>query len=166
MSRPRANGTAQLQPRTPLTPVLDAVALKLLLGFLENRHQTRYPLRLNLPALSQERCEIIVRMMAVAMLASGQGANQGRERLEAWLTRAAAGPRERALLDAALADPPPLSGLIDAVTAEDLGPSAYAAALAALDQRQEVDRCFRDYLAARLAIPSEIAISLAERYRL
>ena len=143
-----------------------ALAQKVLGAWLQNRHQTLYPLALNLRNLQPIQVALLLDMVAAALLAGAGVSAEAVERAGAWLASVGASPAQRASLGAALAANRPLPPLLDAVLAAHLGPFAYAVALAAVDQRQMVNRLFLDYLAVRLAIPGDVARSLAQRYRL
>lgn len=161
---PRAPQPPELRA-TPMTPVRDAVAQKLLLGFLQNRHQTLYPLSINFRTFDDAGSALLMRVVAVSLLAGGTSASAMTERVDGWLNKTQGGERERATLAAALADPQALSTLLAEAASAKLGAASYAVALAVLDQRQSVNRRFLEYLAVRLAVPSDIARSLAQRYR-
>lgn len=152
-------------PRSPSRLVLDAVAQKVLGAWMANRHQTLFPLAINFRRLDAAQSQALIQIMAVSLLASGApDPSAGLKQAQTWLTQVG-GEALRDPLRAALASPRPVSALLGEIEAAQLGPYAYAVALAVLDPRVTTNRLFIDYLAARLALPSDMTRSLAQRYR-
>ncbi len=143
----------------------EALAQKVLLGWVQNRNQTLHPLTLNLRNLDAAGVDLLLRTVA-AGLAAGGGANDAR-------LRRARSAIEHAHGDAAMADrlsglaasDQPLPPLFDALHGADLSGHAYAITMAALDQRDRTNRAFTDYMATRLSIPETVSRSIARRYR-
>ena len=150
----------------PETALIDALSQKILGAWLQNRHQTLYPLAMNFRRLAPATASLLVQVVAVALHASGAPSAASRERARDWLRSVGASDGHATALEEALDAPPALHEVLGTVGAEHAGPFAYAVALASLDQREIVNRRFLDYLAARLALPSDMARSLAQRYRL
>lgn len=152
-----------MEPRRILQ---DAVAAKALDAWLQNRHQTLFPLTLNLRILDPAARRLIVRMVAASVLAGGAApASEERQRIQQDLAAAGAGEEERALLDAALDEPGPLPPLLGALQEARLGAHAYAASLIALDRRADTGRAWLHYLATRFRLPSEVILGLERRQR-
>ncbi len=162
----------------------DAVLAKVLHGWLQNRHQTLFPLSVNLATLDPAQRATLAGMVAVSLLADGGHAghdtpghaNTGhaapgpapaeREtRARRWLAAAGADAATLDALDQALAAPPATSRLLDSVLAQGLAPYAYVAALVALDTRDAPGLHFLEYLAARLALPATLVRSANRRHR-
>ena len=155
--------------------VTETLSQKVLDGWVRNRHQTLYPLTMNFRTLPAAAAGLLIAAAAAALRAGepdrggtgGTGSDRADlDRATLWLRTVGADDRQVQALADAFARPPALHELLDAVLAARLGPQAYAVALASLDQRPRVNRLFLDYLAARLAIPADVARSLAQRYRL
>ena len=161
---------AALQVRRCLPPpdrqLLEGLSAKVLAGWIQNRHQTLYPLAMNFRSLPPGVVPLLLAMAAVALRIQGEPGEAELERVRAWFATAGGGSEHERMFAEALAHPRPLHDLLGEVATVRLGPQAYAVALAVLDQRPQVNRLFLDYLAARLAIPSDVARSLAQRYRL
>ncbi|MBP1807101.1 DUF533 domain-containing protein [Rubellimicrobium aerolatum] len=143
----------------------EAVATKLLDGWLSNRNQTLVPHVLNFAVLPPERAGLLVAVMAAAAQADGQVSAEEARRMPLALRRLGAGEGVVAGLQPALDAPPPLPALLAQVQEEGLAPHAYAAALLALDRRGRSNRAFLRYLAARLGLAPEVAGGLERRYR-
>jgi uncharacterized membrane protein YebE (DUF533 family) len=75
------------------------------------------------------------------------------------------GGDQRALLDAALAQPKPLNELLREVRDVRAAALVYAASLMAVDRRKPVNRYYLRYLAARLQLSEEMVGSLEQRFR-
>jgi uncharacterized membrane protein YebE (DUF533 family) len=142
------------------------VAQKVLHGWLQNRHQTLFPLALNFRSLRPGEVTLVLHAMAAALTADGQVDAEERARVAGSLSRIGVGEAERRLLDEAVREPRPLGPLLSELQAANLGPYAYAASLMALNQRNAVNRLYLEYLAARLAIPNDVVASLNRRYRM
>ncbi|TNC16004.1 tellurite resistance TerB family protein [Methylobacterium terricola] len=143
--------------------VTEALSQKVLHAFLQNRHQTLVPFTLNLRVLEPAQRDLVVQAMAAAFLA--QGRRQDPAPVRDALARISAAEAERQRLDKALAAPLALGDLLDAIQAADLGASAYAASLLAIDQRRRVNQLYLAYLAERLGLSEDIVSSLHRRYR-
>ncbi len=141
--------------------LLEVLAEKVLHGWLQNRHQTLFPLTVNLRAMPASQAAVLAEMMAVAALAGGGHAAAAR----AWFTQAGADPDALSALDRALVEPPALNRVLAAVAAEGLAAYAYVVALVSLDMRDPASMHFLDFLAAKLALPTTVVRSANRRYR-
>ena len=150
----------------PHESVAESLAGKVLNAWLQNRHQTLYPLTVNLRTLDASRAALLARMMAFAMLAGGARASA--ERIEAalaWLGKAGGDDAVQHAFRAALDTPEPLSTLVRLIQDAGLTAYAYVVALVATDPRDDAGQLFLDYLATRLALPANVVRSADRRYR-
>lgn len=151
-----------LEPRLALR---EHLAEKVLYGWVQNRHQTLFPLTVNLRTLEPERAGVLLRVAALAVTALGPAGAERVEAARAWLRSAGAGSEGVGVFDAALDAPPPLGPLMQEVQRAGLGAYAYAVALGTVDQRDPAGQRLLDFLAARLGVPSHIVRSVSRRYR-
>ena len=144
----------------------ESLAEKVLNAWLQNRHQTLYPLTVNLRALDVGRRALLARMMAFTLHA-GVRAPDGRRIATslAWLEQAGGGEDVAQALRAARDAPDPLRVLLREIGDAGLTAYAYVVSLAATDQRDEAGQLFLDYLAVRLALPANVVRSADRRYR-
>jgi hypothetical protein len=153
--------------RTP-TPgerqLAEAVAQKLLHGWLQNRHQTLMPLSVNLARLPAEDLGRVVRFAAVAASAGGDGTAP--ERLSAWLASAGADAAALAAYEAALASPTALAPALAEVAAPERAGIAYVLALVASrgGGAGEAGAAFAEYVARRLGLSAAAQRSAQRRY--
>ena len=145
--------------------IAEGLAVKLLGGCFENRHQTLMPHTLNFGVLPREHAELLILVMAAAAQADGQIDPSEERQIPIALERVGAGEAEAGRLREAFATPHPLGPLLAQVHAAGLGAHAYAAALLAINRSNRVNQLFLDYLAARLALAPDVAESLESRYR-
>lgn len=148
----------------PQRIVMEALALKVLNAWLQNRHQTLFPLTLNLQSIDPPGRELLVHMMVAAAEADGEVDQDEQGRIIRALDAAGGKEAERILLRRALDQPRPLAKLLRAAQEAHLGAHAYAASLLVLDQRSRVNQSYLEYLAARLSLPAEVTNSLNRRY--
>ena len=141
--------------------VAEGLAEKVLHGWLQNRHQTLFPLTVNLRSLRPEQGEVLAQWLAVAALATHETGQTARD----WLASVGANAALVARFDTALADPPPLHTALGNVAHSGLAAYAYVAALVATDPRDPATSPFLDYVAARLALPTTVVRSAVRRYR-
>lgn len=159
---PRRHGSAP-DPQRVLQEVL---AAKVLNAWLANRHQTLFPLTLNLASLDTAARLLLMRMVALSVLAAGTSPSPaGRDRLWEDLAAIGAGPAERAAFEAELETPTPLPPLLAALHEAQLGPHAYAASLLVLDRQAGTGRSWLEFLAARFGLPPEVVLGLQRRRR-
>ncbi len=152
--------------REPQRILLESLASKALHAWLQNRHQTLYPLTLNLHVLSPEARALVMRLVAASALADGQVPSaEERDRVSQDLADAGAAEADLQLLAATIERPEPLPPLLQALQEAQLGAHAYAASLVALGRRSEVSRAWLDYLAARLGLPAQVTSGLERRRR-
>ena len=144
--------------------LMDSMAEKLLHGWLQNRHQTLFPLTVNLRTLDAGRAATLARWTAVAVLATRDATDDARD-MRGWLESVGADAITLAALDDAIAGPPALDRILVAIADQGLAAYAYIAALIATDPRDPATPPFLDYVAARLALPSTLVRSATRRYR-
>lgn len=143
----------------------EAVATKLLGGWLSNRNQTLVPHTLNYAVLQPDQASLLVAVMAAAAQADGQVSPTESRQIPLALERLGAGDGLARQLEAALHVPQPLGSLLAQVQEAGLTTHAYAAALLAIERRSRVNRAFLHYLSARLGLSPDVASSLERRYR-
>jgi hypothetical protein len=148
-------------PRENLEIVLSQ---KVLNAWLQNRHQTMFPLTVNLRNLEPARAALLARVAALAALAGIGGAAEALARAESWLRSVGGDESVMRALDDARHHPPALSDVLGSVQDEGVGAYAYVAALIAMEPRDPATTPFLDYLAARLALPTTIVRSARRRY--
>ena len=151
---------------TPEAMLLDSLSGKVLGAWLQNRHQTLYPLAMNLRNVSSDQTAILLDVAAVCLLATGTADEVRLGRVHAWLATVGGTDEHRRTLSAAVASAPTLHSLLRRVLDAHLGPFGFAVALATLDQRESGNRLFLEFLAIRLGLPGDMSRSLAQRYRL
>ena len=137
-----------------------SLAQKVLHGWMQNRHQTLYPLVLNWRNMDGGARRLVLSAMALALHA-GEPDEGTLARAQGWLRSIGARDADIAAL---LDEPPSIGNLAATARAAKQGPQAYAAAVAALGRRGLVNRRFHDFLAARLGLPDEVARSLNRRH--
>lgn len=146
--------------------IAESLAAKLLHGWLQNRHQTLYPLTVNFRTLDAGQPALLAQIMAVSLLAGAAPPHATRvAEAAAWLDSVGADEGAREALRMAVQAPPPLSRLLLDVSRAGVAAYAYVAALSGADQRDPSVRLFLDYLAARLALPPTVVRSAQRRYR-
>ena len=156
----------QRQLPLPHEVVTETLAGKVLHAWLQNRHQTLYPLTVNLRTLGAGRAALLARVMAFAMLAGT--AMPGEERVEGgvrWLAQVGGGDEVAKAFRAALSAPDPLRVLLHEIQDAGMAAYAYVVSLVATDPRDEAGQLFLDYLAIRLALPANVVRSADRRYR-
>ncbi len=141
--------------------LVDGLAEKVLHGWLQNRHQTLFPLTVNLRSLQPVQVAALAEWAAVAALATREEGVA----MRAWLGSTGAEEAVLAGYDAALASPPPLDRALAAVARNGIAAYAYVAALIAVDSQDPAAAPFLDYVAARLALPATVVRSAVRRYR-
>jgi uncharacterized membrane protein YebE (DUF533 family) len=146
--------------------VFQAVGTKVLLGWLQNRHQTLLPLTVNFRVLDENDAELLAEAMAAAMLAMSGATDASREPAEAFLRASGASGSTLELFRQALANPQPLVRLFDRLRASHgLGPLAYILMVVANDGRDPANVLFLQWAAARLELPTTVVRSVERRYR-
>ena len=161
-ARPDRRHVQTLEPGLSLR---EHLAEKVLYGWMQNRHQTLFPLTVNLRTLEPERAGMLLRVAALAVTALGSAEAGRAETARAWLRSAGVGPEGVGMFDAALDAPPPLGPLMQEVQRAGLGAYAYAVALGTVDQRDPAGQRLLDFLAARLGVPNHVVRSVSRRYR-
>jgi hypothetical protein len=145
--------------------ILDVLGQKVLLAWLRNRYQLLFPIALDLRRLDRPQTELLVHAMVAAAQADDAFEAQEQERIRGVLELMDPGGDQRALLDAALAQPKPLNELLREVRDVRAAALVYAASLMAVDRRKPVNRYYLRYLAARLQLSEEMVGSLEQRFR-
>ncbi len=159
-------GRRQRSLALPREVLQESLAQKVLNAWLENRHQTLYPLTVNLRTLDAGCTALLARLMAAVMLAGARALEEGRvEAVMAWLGQVGGGDEVRRALSAALQAPEALSTLVHEALNNGMAAYAYVVALVATDPRDHAGQLFLNYLAARLALPPEVVRSADRRYR-
>lgn len=147
------------------TVLTEAIASKILHGWLQNRHQTLYPLTLGLRNLGPEKAATLAQMLAVALLSGPDLSQAQQDAALSWFTSVGADEAAHAVFAEAMRDPPATSRVLATVQQQEIAAQAYVAALIAVDQRSPSGRLFLSYLAARLALPYAVVRSAERRYR-
>ena len=147
----------------PETVIQAALAQKLLHGWMQNRHQTLFPLVLNLRNLSAGEKTLIVAAMALALQA-GESAGLAAGRAEAWLLSVGGDDQDVAALARSRTAPCRIDEVTAAIRVAGLAAQAYAAAVGTLSRRLTVNRRLHDYLAAKLGLADEVARGMNRRY--
>ena len=146
--------------------IADQIAGKILGYWLQNRHQTLFPLTVNLRTIAPGAAETLARFAAASLLAGSAADKTERTRLDDWLAGAGADAPTLAAYREALDAPTALSTLLQEISgATGLAAYAYVAALVALGQRDVTAQFFLEYLASRLALPTTVVRSANRRYR-
>lgn len=164
-SVPFAPALAASPPADPDQALREAVAAKVLDGWLANRHQTLMPHTLNFRALAPEEARLLLAVMAASAQADGAVDDAEARQLPLALARVGAGEAEAREIERLLAEPQPLSALLARIQGEGLAAQAYAAALLAINSRGRANRSFLEYLSARLGLGRDVAAGLERRYR-
>ncbi|MCG7360760.1 hypothetical protein MHZ93_05790 [Roseomonas sp. ACRSG] len=150
-------------PRRPPMPspqrlLQEQVATKLLHAWLQNRHQTLFPLALNLQSLEPAQRWLLLR----AMVATASMTGTGPEALPPLLPSIGGGEAECAALEEAWNSPMSLPALLAELRQAALGAHAYTLALLVAGQ-DPVGRAWQDYLAASFALPADVTSDLQRR---
>ena len=161
LSAPAGAGRRDRKLRTGHELLADGMATKVLHGWLQNRHQTLYPLTVNFRSLRPEEGEALARWMAAAALVAGQVRG---EEMRAWLRTVGAGAAVLGALDDALARPEAFTAAVDRVGHGGLAAYAYVGALVATDRHEPATTPFLEFLANRLLLPAEVVRSANRRY--
>jgi len=159
----RSDASAHRPIPLPESVIEASLAQKVLFGWMQNRHQTLYPLVLNLRNMTAGERQLIVGAVALALQA-GERDDQSARRGETWLRSVGGGDGDVAALTEALRVCCRVDVFVAAVRSAGQGPQAYAAAVGALSRRDLVNRRFHDYFAARLGLADEVARSMNRRY--
>lgn len=146
------------------TGITNVLAEKVLLAWLRNRYQLLFPFALNLRRLDRSQVELLLHAMVAAGQADGALDNKERERIEGALSLVDPSDDKRSLLEAALANPKSLNGILEQVQDIQTGALVYAGSLMAVDHRKPVNRHYLKYLAARLQLSDELVGSLEQRF--
>ena len=164
-------GTAAVRPgkpthrpiQRPESIIQSSLAQKVLHGWIQNRHQTLYPLVLTLRNMTELEKHLILGAIAFALQA-GEFDEQSEQRAEVWLRSIGGGTEDIAALAEARCSVCNVDSFVASVRSAGLGPQAYAGVVGALGRRGIINRRFHDYFAARLGIADEVARSMNRRY--
>lgn len=156
----RSLGQAHRPIPKPDTVIAAALAQKVLFGWMQNRHQTLYPLVISLRNMNEAERLVLLAAMALARDA-GDVAPEGRA--DAWLRAAGGTDEDVAALDAP-GTAPGIDVVVQAARRAGQVPQAYAAVVGVLGRRSVANRRFQDFLAARLGLADDVARSLNRRY--
>jgi hypothetical protein len=161
-----SQGRRQRRLALPRAIVAESLGEKVLHGWLQNRHQTLYPLTVNLRALDPTRAVLLAQVMAVSLLAGAAPPDAGDvEAASSWLGTVGGEEPAVAALRAAVDAPPALSALLHQIQQANLAAYAYVVAIVAGPSRDPAGQIFLDYLAARLGLPMNVVRSANRRYR-
>ena len=128
-------------------------------AWLQNRHQTLFPLALNLRNLPGAQRDLLVQsMVASAAMAGGSTAP-----LESLLPRLGGDAEAAGTLAAALAQPPSVAPLLQALHRAGLGAHAYHVALLVGSGGGRLGQAWLDYLAACFELPVQVTRDLQRR---
>jgi hypothetical protein len=164
-SRAGASRIGRRRLPRPEAILLESAGQKILHAWLQNRHQTLFPLTVNLRRLSSHEVELLMRVAAIALSAAGPVTSARSAQVADRLGSIGANEDQLRLFAEAANDPPPLARVLEQAEQQNLTAYAYASSLIALDQRELVDQLFLEYLAARLALPASVVRSVNRRYR-
>ena len=139
----------------PESVVLEALGQKVLHAWLQNRHQTRYPLVLNLRNNTPDEVGLVLRAVrrSLALVDPSE---------EAFARAAEFIGKIGGALDRETG--PPVHDLVGRLHEARLASEAYAACAGALGRRGVAARRYLDFLAARLEVPDEVARSINRRF--
>lgn len=152
---------AALERRGALRTVL---ARKVLQQRLRERSQALESDPADLQGLEPEIARLLVRAMGAAGHADGRLDARERVRIRTALETTVLEPEEREALAAELEAPPSLEGLARQVTTAETAVRFYAVSLAAAKQGKAANRSYLNYLAHRLAVPSDVVVRLNRRF--
>lgn len=152
------DGTAVIQ---------DALGVKVLHGWLQNRHQTLMPLTFNVGTLSATQRAALARMLASFLLIGrpSQEAVDFAPTLRTWLSGVGGDTDTVVAFNQALSVPLPLNEAFDLAQALGLSIYAYVAALVTSDTRYPVSVMLCDMIQARFDLPTAMVRSAVRRYR-
>ncbi|WP_131829564.1 hypothetical protein [Teichococcus deserti] len=143
----------------PKQVLQDQMAAKLLHAWLQNRHQTLFPLSLNLRNLPPAQRHLLIHSLVASARMTGIAATALPP-----LLPAIGGQNEAETLQAALGHPCPLADLLEALREQELGAYAYTLALLVGSAgRGGLVEAWLNYLAFFFALPAEVLADLRRR---
>ncbi|MFL6798710.1 MAG: hypothetical protein ACJ8F3_14965 [Xanthobacteraceae bacterium] len=164
----RDGGAAGRRTRPLALPnkvVLETLSQKVLHGWLQNRHQTLYPLTINLRLLDTASRSALVRMMAAVLLAGTRMPDEARiASCLAWLREVGGEDELEQTLRGAIDSPEPMSTLLRDLQQAGMATYAYVVALVSAELHDDAAQRFLDYLGARLGLPATVIRSADRRY--
>ena len=160
-------GRRERDPNDGSSVIQDALSVKLMHGWLQNRHQTLMPLTLNVGMLSVDQRASLARMLASFLLIGRPVAEAAdfAPMLRSWLSGVGGDVDTLIAFDAALGNPLPLNVIFELAQSSNLTIYAYVAALMASDTRFSVSVMLCDMVQARFDLPSAVVRSAIRRYR-
>ena len=158
---PRGRRDRPVVADDPNTAVL---AQKVLHAWLQNRHQTLFPLTVNLRGLVAAQVVALAELMAIAARAAGAPDPVSIDRSRAWFAQVGADAAGLSAFDAAQEAVPAMHPVIAAMRDGGLAATGYVAALVAIEQRDPAAAPFLEYLATRLGLPATVLRSAHRRY--
>lgn len=162
------HGRRERDPNDGSSVIQDALSVKLMHGWLQNRHQTLMPLTLNVAMLSDEQRASLARILASFLLVGRlkSEAIDFAPTLRSWLSEVGGGDVDTlGAFDAALDNPLPLNVAFELAQNLELTIYAYVAALMASDPRFSVSVMLCDMVQARFNLQSAVVRSAIRRYR-
>lgn len=162
-----ASGRRDRQADLGSAVLADALATKVLHGWLQNRHQTLVPLTLNFRVLTPEQRQAIIDGLATLLLAGRPRADASAAApgLRHWLAGLGAEPEALTAFDRALVATPPIDGVFERAAALDLAVYLYVAAITASDPKFPASLILADVVQARFDLPNAVIRSATRRYR-
>jgi uncharacterized membrane protein YebE (DUF533 family) len=145
--------------------IVEVIASKILVDWLRNRQQLLAPYTLDFAKLDAPDIEIVVHAMMAAAAADGTLDGRERSRVETALRRLNRDESQWAKLAPMLDQPRALPDVLLQVRDPQTAALVYAASLAAIDQRERVNRYYLRYLAARLHLPRDLVKTIEQRFR-
>jgi hypothetical protein len=136
------------------------LALKVLLGHVQNRNQLLEAPPSDLSSVEPAEAVLLIRAMAAAAHANGALDPHERERIRSALLTARLGDRDRQSLETSIDEPPCLEVVLREVASPQVAARVYAVSLTVLEKGTAVNRAYLRYIAHRLAIPADLAVRL------
>ncbi len=118
----------------------------------------------DLQDLDPDTARLLIQAMGAAAHADGRLDARERVRIRTALETTALDPEARDALLYELEAPPSLEGLAREVTTPQIAVRFYAVSLAVAKQGKAANRAYLNYLAHRLAVPSDVVIRLNRRF--
>ena len=146
-------------------PVLESVlAAKVLASHMANRNQLMAVDPTNLMDLEADDAVFLIRAMGAAAHSDGGLDPQEQSRIRAALVTTPLDQPSREKLEGELQDPPCLERLARKVGDLTTATRFYAVSVATLQRGAETNRAYLDYLAHRLALPTDVVVRLNRRF--
>ena len=143
---------------------IEALAARILHGWLRNRQQLLVPFTIDLQKLEASQFDTLLQAMHAAAHADGSAPDEVERRLKAALDAVNASAAQHRESGRTLSNPRTLHEVLAQVADVQAGALIYAASLLAIDRRKLVNRQYLRYLAARLQLPRALTRALEQRY--